>query len=431
MAVLFQLEKTQWWSAETLQKYQFQQLGKVLVHASRTVTFYRDRFEAAGIDPTAVKTPEHLGQIPLLTRSELQKNHSALISDAIPRDHGKTFETATTGATGQPVKVASTEMASQFWKVIYLREHQWHDRDLSQKLAAIRYLGDDKAMPPNGVQGNIWGSPELHVFKTGPAVLLNIKSNIHDQADWLCRQNPGYLMSYPSNILALANHCIAEGIRLPNLQQVRTVGEILGPEVRQACREAWNAPIVDMYSCQELGTIALQCPDHEHYHVQSENLMLEVLNDQDQQCGPGETGRVVITTLHNFSMPLIRYEVGDYAKVGEPCACGRGLPVLDQVLGRQRNMLRLPDGGQFWPVFGINILAPDLPIKQFQFVQKCLDRIEARLVTERVLSEDEENHFTDVVRQHLSYPFNIDFLYLDNIPRSKGGKFEDFISEIA
>src|SRR5262249_57510260 len=103
--------------------------------------------------------------------------------------------------------------------------------------------------------------------------------------------------------------------------------------------------------------------------VQSENLLLEVLDERGRPCGPGETGRVVVTTLHNFAMPLIRYAIGDYATVGPPCPCGRGLPVLTRIMGRARNMLTLPDGKQIWPYFAGENLSGLAPTRQYQLVQ--------------------------------------------------------------
>ena len=125
---------------------------------------------------------------------------------------------------------------------------------------------------------------------------------------------------------------------------MRTFGEILEPVCRATCQQVFGVKVVDMYSSQEVGYIALQCPEHEHYHVQAENLLVEVLAEDGRGCGPGEVGRVVVTTLHNFAMPLLRYDIGDYAEVGASCPCGRGLGVLTRILGRQRNLLVLPDG---------------------------------------------------------------------------------------
>src|SRR3546814_3878705 len=91
-----------------------------------------------------------------------------------------------------------------------------------------------------------------------------------------------------------------------------TVGETVSAKARGLVQRAWGVPLKDSYSCEEAGYLTMQCPDHEVYHVQSENVLLEVVDDDGRPCGPGETGRVLITSLHNFATPLIRYELGDY-----------------------------------------------------------------------------------------------------------------------
>jgi phenylacetate-coenzyme A ligase PaaK-like adenylate-forming protein len=96
----------------------------------------------------------------------------------------------------------------------------------------------------------------------------------------------------------------------------------------------WDVPLTDLYAADEAGCIALQCPDHEHYHVQSESVLVEVLDVEGRACAPGAVGRVVVTTLQNFAMPLVRYDIGDVAEAGDPCPCGRGLPVLRRIARR-------------------------------------------------------------------------------------------------
>src|SRR3546814_662111 len=204
-------------------------------------------------------------------------------------------------------------------------------------------------MAPDGARGDSWGPASGAVYPTGPAVLLNVASSLQEQLDWLLRENPDYLISFPSNLAALARYCIDNRLTLGNLKQVMTVGETVIPQVRSLVQRAWGVPLKDSYSCEEAGYLTMQCPDHEVYHVQSENVLLEVVDDDGRPCGPGETGRVLITSLHNFATPLIRYELGDYAEAGEPCACGRGLPVTQQVLGRKRHRRTLPDGSQQLP----------------------------------------------------------------------------------
>jgi phenylacetate-CoA ligase len=269
------------------------------------------------------------------------------------------------------------------------------------------------------------------LMKTGPAVMLNIGTDLPLQVKFLLKEKPDYLVSYPSNIQALAKYFIQENLQLPSLKEVRSLGEALGEGVRSSCAEAWDVPLVDMYSAQEVGYIALQCPERsENYHVMAENLYVEVVDERGLPCKPGQVGRVLLTTLHNFAMPLIRYEIGDYAEVGETCTCGRTLPVISQVKGRQRNMLVLPSGEKFWPPINSAHWGLDFPVRQFQFVQKSIDLVEVRMVALRKLDANEETKLISTVQETLMFPFDIKLIYLEDIPRSKGGKFEDFISEV-
>jgi len=226
---------------------------------------------------------------------------------------------------------------------------------------------------------------------------------------WLQAQRPSYLLTLPSKAQALAETGLADGVALPSLRGVRTYGEALGPEVRAMGREAWAVPVIDMYSAQEAGYIALQCPEHNHYHLQSEHLLVEALDEAGRACAPGETGRVVLSTLHNFATPLSRYEIMDYVEMGEPCPCGRGLPVIRRVLGRQRNLARTPDGRRFWPSFPAEAWMAVAPIRQIQLVQKSLQRIELRYVMPRKLDATEQEALARALRDALGHPYGLHF----------------------
>ncbi len=422
LAMQFQLEQSQWWPPERLVQEQFRQLEILLLHAYRAVPFYQKRFRDIGYAPGAV-SPEWFARLPILRREDIQSRRADLLSRGVPPDHGRLIWHHTSGSTGRPIETVTTQIGQFFWYALTLRDHLWHRRDLSGKLAAIRTTVQDGM-----AQG--WGPSTDAAFRTGPCATLNIRADIDRQVKWLQEQRPDYLLSHPSNIQALAQHCIAARIALPELQEVRTFGETVAPELRAACRTAWDVPVTDSYSAEEVGYIALQCPEHEHYHVQSENLLVEILNDRDQPCAPGEIGRVAITTLHNFAMPLIRYEILDYAEVGEPCPCGRGLPVLKRVMGRRRNLVMLPNGTRHWPSFPEERWGHIAPIRQIQLVQGEPDHILARLVADRPLSPEEQQQLIAVLRDCLGYPFRIGFQYLDQIPRGANFKYEDFVSEL-
>jgi phenylacetate-CoA ligase len=189
-------------------------------------------------------------------------------------------------------------------------------------------------------------------------------------------------------------------------------------------------PVIDMYTCREIGYMALQCPRHEHYHVMAEGVYLEILDAEGNRCAPGQPGRVVLTPLHHFAMPLIRYDIGDYAEPGEPCDCGRGLPVIRRIVGRVRNMLRLPGGGLRHPRFGETQFGGVAPVRQFQVLQKTLREVEVALVVARPLTAEEQAKLHALILKNLDGDFELSFVYRDSIPRTAEGKYEDFRSEV-
>lgn len=426
LALQYQLDRSQWWSLEEIRRYQFQQLLPLLRHTYETIPYYRRRLDPAVLNEIAL--PQAWSALPILTRKQLQQAGSSVNSEVIPPEHGNTKHVKTSGSTGLPVEVLKTARARQFWQAFTLREHLWHRRDLSGTLAAIRHFPDQVASPPDGAFGQGWGPATDIIFTTGMAAGLRVYTDIKVQAAWLMRVQPDYLITFPSNLEALIRFFEAANLRLEKLREVRTLSETVSPQVRDLCRQAWGVPLTDIYSTQEVGYIALQCPEYEHYHIQSEGALVEILDAQNQPCQPGQIGRVIVTPLHNFATPLLRYEVGDYAEVGEPCPCGRGLPVLKRIMGRVRNMLTLPDGQQMWPSVGITYFTKVSPISQAQIVQHSLELVEIRFVAERALLPEEDTAVREILLSRLRHPFSIRLTQVPEIPRSASGKFEEFMS---
>lgn len=430
LALQYQLEQSQWWSPEVLRAKQMEQLQGLLLHAHHTIGFYRERLGAAGYVAGQPVTDAIWQAIPILTRSEVQDAGDALLSSAIPVSHGKPNEVQTSGSTGRPLKTYGTDITQFFWHAFNLRDHLWHRRDLGGKLAIIRYWPDGSAAPPAGLHLPGWGPSTDVAFHTGPSSVLSIDSNVTQQTAWLLNENPDYLLTHPTVARALAEHFIEHGLSLPKLREIRTLSEALPPDLRALCQKAWGVPVVDVYTTREAGYVALQCPEHQHYHIQSESVLVEILDASGAPCVPGQSGRVVLTSLHNFAAPLIRYDLGDYAEVGESCPCGRGLPVIKRILGRVRNMMILPGGEQRWPLFNFPELQKAIPLLQIQLVQHSINGIEVRLVAARPINAEEESRLAQVLHHSLGHPFDLTFSYLQEIGRSKSGKFEDFICEV-
>ncbi|MGH7185727.1 MAG: phenylacetate--CoA ligase family protein, partial [Pseudomonadota bacterium] len=230
----------------------------------------------------------------------------------------------------------------------------------------------------------------------------------------------------------LARHFAENRLPLTSLKQVLTISETLPPGLRDLCRDAWGAPVVDLYSSREAGYIALQCPESERYHIQAEGMLVEILDSEGLPCPPGACGRVVVTPLHNFAMPLLRYELGDVAEAGHPCSCGRGLPVIDRILGRRQNMLSRPDGTELWPLFSSSDIAAMLAaatIRRYQIAQVAPSRLELRVETAEPLSQAQAAALAAAVGRKFSHLFQVSVRREAALEPGPSGKFEDVVRE--
>jgi phenylacetate-CoA ligase len=350
-------------------------------------------------------------------------------SAAPPASHGQVAESQTSGSTGQPVRFQRTAVTQLMWHALTLRHYSWHLDDFGGRLCAIR--PQQGAIKPDSQEIADWGNPFRLLFKTGSSSIADCRQDTPELLDWLSRQNADYLLSIPSTLEAMARaspYGLPGGVRL---KKVISYAETLKPEVRSLIQNAWNVPVADMYSSQEVGYIGLQCPQSNQYHIQSESLLVEILDAQSRPCQPGEIGKVVLTSLLNFASPLIRYEIQDYAEVGSDCVCGRGLPTINRIMGRVRNLIALPDGGRTWPVMDAGAWIHIAPIRQLQLVQKTPRLFHAHVLIDRELSAQEKTELTEAFRGSLGYSFDFEFHYLKERIVNPNGKFESIISEVS
>jgi len=423
LALQFQLDQSQWWSPAELERAQLGQIGRLLAHAFEHSTFWHERLLAAGYRRGAPVTPGWFEQIPVLAREDVRGRFDDLCCRHVPPDHGEVQEGGTTGSTGMPVQIRDTALNHLLWRAMTLRDALWHGRDLSARFAAVRSKASRSTQPS-------WGPPFDTLYPTGPLATIGLGEDADTVFAWLNTEDPAYLLAYSNIVRTLALRSIETGRRPRSLRAVCTLGEVLPDDLRALVREAWGVPLTDVYSANEVGYMALQCPCCEHYHVQSENVRLEVVDDAGRPCPPGVAGRVVVTALHNFAFPLVRYRIGDYAVPGEPCACGRGLPVLTRIRGRTRNMLRLPGGSSIWPTIRSDLWSTVPAIRQFQLRQRSLERVDVEVVTDRPLTPDEEREIVSGLEARVGHGLGFDVRRVEAIARGPGLKYEDVVCEV-
>jgi len=415
---------TQWLSKEELRAYQASRVSELLLHARKTTDFYKNRLDADLGSPASIE--KTWSNIPILTRAEAQKHRLKLISRKTPRASGPVIEGGTSGSTGTPFNYKTSAVSHVVARALTERMLRWWSVDGTKSFAQIAG-GKARVAPPEGRTSYGWHSSHPE----GVRYFLDVKSDVDAQLKWLLTRRPAYFGTYPPLLKELALTAQKRGTDL-RFDLLVPFGTVVDEETRELCRVVFGAEIADTYGTQEAGHIAAQCRDCGEYHISAETGVIEVLRNDGAPARPGEIGRVVVTPLYNYAMPLIRYELGDLAKVGSAApSCGRGLPTLRQILGRTRNMFRFRDGSTLWPVSGSFKLDDFIQLKRFQVVQTDLDHVEIRYERGETDRPIDLPALTQRMTAALRHPVTVLVREVDKIDRSASGKYEECISLIA
>lgn len=414
------LAATERLGADELAGYQQSLLKPLLLHARAHAPFYARRiapvFRGDEIDFAAWR------DIPILTRAEAQSAISAMTARAVPPHLGAVTIDETSGSTGRPLVFSANALVAVAARAMTDRLFRWWNFDGSKTMATFISRRKVPSPAPDGSRFMGWraGHPG------GRHHLLDMSADSDQQVDWLLRVKPDYLTAYSSALRPLCERMQSRDLRL-GIDKIIGVSSQLQPETRELCREVLGARIVDQYGADEIGSIATECPHCGLYHVAAESVFVEIVDRSGTPCGPGETGRVVLTPLYAYATVFIRYEIGDYATVpAKVASCPIKLPRLSRIVGRFRNVFRLRDGRAIYPLFSVAKLRELLPMQQFQIVQTDYDAVEVRYVP--LAGNVDAAGLETYMRGVLSQTTRISAVPVATIERSPSGKYEDFVS---
>jgi phenylacetate-CoA ligase len=439
MALNHQYNQSQWWSPEELLGAQFEQLTILAEHAMKTTPFHAKRLAKAGFRTGNPMTPEIWRRLPVLTRDDVRDHEDQLKASGYPPSFGPTSEAKSGGSTGIPVRVLKTAVDGLMWQAAHLREFDWNGVDVSLEIANLRgalallHSLKENSLCFEDAGGWIapnWGPPASLLWETGRMGVLEPFEPLEQQAAFLMKRRPGHLIMRPAGLRLLLAHFREKGLSLDSLRSVWTMSESVDEGLRELCLEIFGCPVFSSYSCNETGYIALQCPSGTNFHAVSESALVEVIDDSGRPCQPGEVGRVIVTPLHNFAMPLLRYQVGDEAEVGPPCSCGRGLPSLTRIVGRLQDYLTLRSGERKRAALDHYQISGIRAVREFQLVQTSLERAELRIVIAHPLEEAEMEKLDGVMKKLLEGYLEWSVVIVDSLPRTPAGKLRPFLSEI-
>lgn len=283
------------------------QLNHIVAHAKRYAPFWSERLRAW--TPEAKTIEKAMEGVPILRRKDIQENQRELAANFPQRDNMNVSHTLTSGSTGTPVRVEHISiMQRRISQVSVLITARWHRIDPTKPFATLLgKVGDNDDLPLSAPFS--WVGPVSSGFSRSTA------HREHDELYELCAEKkPSYIYCGPGLVFGLARYAVRSARRAFRPEAALTIGSTVTEEMRDVVREGLGAKIVDNYLSQETAIIAIQCPKYDHHHVISPINMVEIVDEKDRPCPVGRPGRVLVTTMKSYAMPLLRYEIGDTAE---------------------------------------------------------------------------------------------------------------------
>jgi phenylacetate-CoA ligase len=423
-AMLGELERTQWLSRDAMRDYQTGRLNTLLQGALAHSPWHAARLRAAGLDEAAragAVTLDDLPRLPTMDKRDARNHVEQLVWRGSP---GGVFKYTTGGSSGEPL--------------IFYFGRARQAADAAGRLRARRWWG----VQPGDREVYLWGAPVelnrtdriktlrdrlvnqllLNAFEMSPAAM-------DDYLAAMQRWNPKAIYGYASSLALLAAHAEARGIRprLPALLVVSSTGEPLFTHQRELIERVFSAPVSVEYGARDAGLMALQSPDGTLLQM-SETHLIEVL---DNAGNPVEEGEAVITSLVSQAQPFIRYRTGDVIRrSGKPDPGGRGLEVLDAVVGRQTDFIVAADGRIMHALAVIYVLRAIPGVGQFKLIQHTVDRMEVQVVPDARWSDEAREAVLSGLRARLGPVLEIDLKLQDAIAPEASGKHRYVVSHV-
>jgi phenylacetate-CoA ligase len=395
-------------SREELLNIQLDRLQKLVVYAYNNVPFYRELFINNNIDPKSIRKIEDIQKIPIITKKDIIGNYDKILADGT--DISKCEIISTTGSTGIPLKV-------------------YYDKKSLYYSTAIVYFGffesglklTDRIVELTGTMGDCSNA----LIKKS---LISVYEKPEKIMKMLKEYDPTVLYSFPS-ILKILSNSLDKELSSLNTRLIFTHGETLTESCRKIICSKFGANVSNTYGSTEFNRLAFECNEH-GLHMITDGAIIETIKD-GQSVGPGEEGEIVVTGLYNYTMPLIRYKLGDIGILDDRrCPCGRGWPLIKNIEGRTDDFLTLPSGAIISPRT-INTIEDIQGVIEYKTIQLKRDTFLVQVVPSKEFTDISKIRIGEMIKLGcLGEDIKVDVELVNKLPRERTGKLRAIVSNV-
>jgi phenylacetate-CoA ligase len=403
-----------------LAEHQQKKLIAIIQHAYENVPFYRQKFDSVGITPRDIRSIDDLGKLPVTTKAELQRcgTGEVLARHVAPHD---CVHLQTSGSSGRPLDIYLNPSASDHRFAMMARVYWENGLRPWHRMALLQNAEADLSFTLPKFRGVV---RRLEVPRTLP---------VTQQLDILKSYHPDFIASNPSSLVPIANRCLEHKTEI-RPQLVVTNSELLVPEHATLIRSVFDCDSVDEYSSFEMGPMSWECTEHMGYHINVDGVVLEFLDKHGDPVAPGERGSIICTSLDNYAMPFIRYQIND---IGVPssttCTCGCPLPLMKIVEGRTDDFFTTTDGRMISPLAleRLSYLGDTQGLTQFRVIQDTATSLTIQLAgLNAPLDHATMSKVRSKLQAILGADLQVQFQFVNQLDRDPSGKLRAYISHV-
>lgn len=403
-----------------LLKFQEKYLTKLLLHAYKNVPYYHHIFEEVGVVSDGTVDLSKFSKIPILTKETMREHHQELIS----KDYKtrKWYYNSSGGSTGEPTRFIQDDTYTKWGNVAF---YYWYKDILGVDEPDVKKIilwGSERDL----FQGGMGWKTKIVNWLTNTVFLNSFRMTEEDMENYIKTINvykPDLIRGYAGSLYELCRYAERKNIDVYTPKIVVGAAETLSDEMRHKIENVFGTKVYDYYGSRETNNLAGECKEG-LMHVLAFHNYIEVLNNHNQPVKEGEEGRVIVTNLHNYSMPFIRYEIGDMAVLGhERCKCGNVLPTLKKITGRITDHFVKEDGAIIHGEYFTHLFYLKDWVKAFQVIQEDYKRIRLLIVLGGDIRDSERKDIEDKIKLVMGKDCKIIWEFIEQILRTESGKY--------
>jgi phenylacetate-CoA ligase len=404
-----ELQASQWYSPQRIKEMQVAKLRGLVKHAHSTVPLYKELMDEKGVEASDIRQLEDIKRLPIVTKKDFREGFpERCTSKAVLRDDW--ILDSTSGSTGNPFQFIKDRTSTDYTLANTFRNYTWTNIKIGNRMLFL--WGYHKTAVAGRILDSMMRRKYLSAF--------DVESNYRDYYRQIKNWRPYLIEAYSSSLTRFAKLLSQHGLTDVHVPAVISGAETLYPDNRRLMEEVLHTQVFNRYGSRELSPVAHECDHHTGLHVNGESYIVETLKENKSD----EYGKLIVTSLVNFTMPFIRYDTEDYATQStRRCTCGRNFQMLASVDGRVVDFIKLPSGKELsFLFFNYFFEQYGAYLRQFQVIQDEENHITINLVTTSAFDKQREKAILEGIHKKLGAGMKVAINKVDKIQREKSGK---------